>query len=193
MQVTIVYKLSQHFKLYPPGTPVKVVEPYQMLGEVQLDLQAAMGLDVVALRGTKTMFGYKREAWKPWTTFDGTPVLVPGSFNTDPEADGSILMYPEGDKTAPPSTRMPQGGWYFDAITHQEALDDDNLKLADNVEELVPITAEELAYFGREADRLYHETDKAILADFGGTSFGDIAMELATDHIRLAGGWAIIL
>lgn len=90
MQVTIVYRLRQHFKLDPPGTPVKVIEPYQMLGEVQPDLQEAMGLDVVGLRGTKTMFGYKREDWKPWTTFDGTSVLVPGGFNTDPEPDGSI-------------------------------------------------------------------------------------------------------
>lgn len=176
MQVTVVYRLRQHFKLDPPGTPVKVIEPYQMLGEVQPDLQAALGLDVVGLRGTKTMFGYKREEWKPWTTFDGTPVLVPGGFNTDPEPDGSILMYPEGDKTVPPCARMPQGGWYFDAIAHQEPLDDDNLRLEDNVEEFVPITDEDLAHFGREAERLYNETDKAILADFGGTSFGDIAM-----------------
>ena len=176
MQVTVVYRLRQHFKLDPPGTPVKVIEPYQMLGDVQPDLQAALGLDVVALRGTKTMFGYKKENWKPWTTFDGTPVLVPGGFNTEPEPDGSILMYPEGDKSAPPCARMPQGGWYFDAIAHQEPLDDDNLRLKDNVEEFVPITDEDLAHFGREADRLYRETDKAILADFGGTSFGDVAL-----------------
>ena len=34
MQVGSVYKLRQALELDPPGTPVKVVEPYQMLGEI---------------------------------------------------------------------------------------------------------------------------------------------------------------
>ena len=45
--------------------------------------------------------------WKPWTTFDGTPVLVPGGFNTQPEPNGDILMHPDGDRSVPPSGRMP--------------------------------------------------------------------------------------
>jgi hypothetical protein len=40
----------------------------------------------------------------------------------------------------------------------------------------VPITDENLEYLAREAERLYTETDKAILANFGGTAFGDIAL-----------------
>jgi len=35
----IVYRLRQALKLDPPDTPVKVVEPYQMLGEVGEDLR----------------------------------------------------------------------------------------------------------------------------------------------------------
>ena len=34
MDVSSVYKLRQALKLDPPGTPVKVTEPYQMLGEI---------------------------------------------------------------------------------------------------------------------------------------------------------------
>jgi hypothetical protein len=81
MHVSIVYKLRQAQGLDAPGTPVKVVEPYQMLGEIKPDLMAAIGADVAGLRPTKTMFGFKTEGWKPWTMFDGTPVLVPGKFN----------------------------------------------------------------------------------------------------------------
>jgi hypothetical protein len=92
MQVSTVYAIRQALKLDPPGTPVKVVEPYQMLGEVRPDLIAALGIDVVGLGKPQTLFGFKNEGWKPWTTFDGTPVLVPEAFNTDPEPDGSILM-----------------------------------------------------------------------------------------------------
>ena len=120
MQVSCVYKLRQALGLDKPGTPVKVIEPYQMLGEIAPDLQDALGIDVVGLGGPNTMFGFPLTDWKPWTTFDGTPVLVPGGFNTDPEPNGDILMYPEGDKSVPPSGRMPKGGFYFDSITRQE-------------------------------------------------------------------------
>jgi hypothetical protein len=180
MHVSSVYRLRQALKLDPPGTPVKVIEPYQMLGEIKPDLIAALGVDVVPLTMPKTLFGFKNENWRPWTFFDGTPVLVPEGFNTDPEPNGDILMYPEGDRSAPPSGRMPAGGFYFDAIIRQPPLDEASLRPEDNLEEFGPISAEELAYLKAEAERLWQETDKAILASFGGTSFGDIALVPAT-------------
>jgi hypothetical protein len=180
MHVSVVYGLRQALGLDAPGTPVKVVEPYQMLGEIAPDLIDALGVDVVSLGAPTTMFGFKNEGWKPWTTFDGTPVLVPEGFNTEPEPDGDLLMYPEGDQSAPPSGRMPSGGWYFDAIVRQPPIDEANLNVEDNLEEFTPISDDVLAYFAREADRLYTQTDKAILANFGGTAFGDIALVPAT-------------
>ena len=176
MHVSTVYQLRQGLKLDPPGTPVEVIEPYQMLGTIKPDLMEALGVDVLPLMSKKTMFGFENEGWKPWTLFDGTPVLVPAAFNTEPEANGDILMYPEGDKSAPPSARMPRDGFYFDAIIRQEPLDDANLDVADNLEEFAPLSDAELEYFAREADRIYRETDKAILASFGGTDFGDQAL-----------------
>lgn len=176
MHVSIVYKLRQALGLDAPGTPVKVVEPYQMLGEIKPDLQAALGVDVATVRGPRTMFGFKNEGWKLWTTFDGTPVLVPAGFNTDPEPNGDILMYPEGDKSAPPSGRMPKNGWYFDSVIRQGPIDDDNLNPEDNLEEFKPISDEDLAYYQVEVQRLYEKTDQAIFADFGFTGFGDIAL-----------------
>jgi hypothetical protein len=176
MHVSIVYKLRQALKLDPPGTPVKVVEPYQMLGEIKPDLQDALGVDVATLRGPKTMFGFKREGWKPWEMFDGTPVLVPAGFNTEPDPNGDILMYPEGDKSVSPSGRMPKNGWYFDSIMRQEPIDEANLNPEDNLEEFEPISDEDLEYYRQETEQLYTETDKAIFADFGFTGFGDVAL-----------------
>jgi hypothetical protein len=176
MQVDTVYQLRQALGLDAPGTPVKVVEPYQMLGEIKPDLMDALGIDVIGLGKPSTMFGFKNEGWKPWTTFAGTPVLVPEGFNIDPDEDGDILMYPEGDKSVPPSGRMPKGGFYFDSVPRQLPLDDNHLKLEDNLEEFSPIADEDLAYLGREAERIWTETDKAVLANFGGTAFGDIAL-----------------
>ena len=176
MHVSSVYKLRQALALDPPGTPVKVAEPYQMLGEIQPDLMDALGVDVIGLGSRSTMFGFPLDNWKPWTFFDGTPVLVPGDFNTLPEPNGDILMYPEGDRSAQPSGRMPAGGFYFDAIVRQYHFDDNQLDPADNLEEFQPISTDELAYYDAEANRLFTQTDKAILGNFGGTGFGDIAL-----------------
>jgi len=175
MHVSSVYKLRQAFSLDPPGTPVKVVEPYQMLGEIAPDLMNVLGVDVVGLGGPRTLFGFRNENWREWTLFDGTPVLVPEAFNTDPEPNGDILMYPEGDKTAPPSGRMPKGGFYFDTIVRQEPLDDASLNVEDNLQEFGPISDADLEHFRNEAERL-RATDRAILANFGGAAFGDIAL-----------------
>ncbi len=176
MQVDTVYALRQALRLDAPGTPVKVTEPYQMLGEIKPDLMDALGIDVVGLGMPKTLFGFRNEGWKPWQTFQGTPVLVPEGFNTEPDENGDILIYPEGDKSVPPSGRMPKGGFYFDSIIRQPALDDAHLNVEDNLEEFAPISDADLEHLRRELDRLYDGTDKAILANFGGTGFGDIAL-----------------
>lgn len=176
MHVSSVYHLRQTLGLDSVGTPVKVTEPYQMLGEIKPDLIDALGVDVIGLGGRRTMFGFENKDWKPWTLFDGTPVLVPAAFNTEPEPNGDILMYPEGDRSAPPSGRMPRGGFYFDTIVRQDPIDDDKLNVEDNLQEFGPISDGDLQYFAGEADRLHRETDKAILANFGGMAFGDIAL-----------------
>ena len=176
MHVNSVYALRQALGLDAPGTPVKVSEPYQMLGEIAPDLQSALGVDVVGLGGRRNFFGWENTDWKPWTTVQGVPVLVPGAFNTEVEANGDLLQYPEGDRTVPPSGRMPQGGWYHDSIIRQPEIDDATLDPMDNIQEFGPISDGDLAYFRSETERIRRETDKGILANFGGTAFGDIAL-----------------
>lgn len=139
-------------------------------------MKEALGVDVAGVLGPKNFFGFKNKGWKPWTTFDGTPVLVPEKFNTEVADDGDLYMYPEGDKSVPPSARMPEGGYYFDALNRQQSVDDDNLNVEDNLQEFGPISEEELQYFEKEVEKVYNETDQAIFASFGGTSFGDIAL-----------------
>ncbi len=175
MHATSVYLLRQALRLDPPGTPVKVIEPYQLLGEIKPDLIDALGVDILPLPGPRTMFGFPNENWKPWTFFDGTPLLVPEGFNTVPEPSGELLMYPEGDKSVPPSGKMPAGGFFFDSIVRQLPIDEARLDPEDNLEEFGPISVADLDYFAREADRL-SQTGQAVLANFGGTAFGDIAL-----------------
>jgi len=175
-QVSVIANLRQTLGLDRPGEPVKVVDPYQMLGEVAADLLDMLGIDTVNLLGPKNHFGFANTDWKPWRTFDGTDVLVPGKFNTEPEPNGDILQYPQGDKSAPASGRMPKGGYYFDAIVRQEPIDEAKLDPADNLEEFVPISDEDLKIYEQRAQKLYDNTDLAIAAGFPGTAFGDIAL-----------------
>lgn len=174
MCVSTVYQLRQALKLDPPGTPVKVIDIVQMLGEIAPDLQDALDVDAVALYGPKSVFGFPLDDWKPWTLFDGTPVLVPGLFNTEPEPNGDILLYPEGDKTAPASGRMPKGGFYFDVISRQQPFREEDLKVEDNLVEYTPVSDATLQHFAVEADRLRSASDRAIVATFGGTFFGSL-------------------
>jgi hypothetical protein len=175
MHVSSVYLLRQALGLDAPGAPVKIVEPYQLLGEIAPDLMDALGVDIAPLPGPRTMFGFANDDWRPWTTFDGTPALVPAGFNIDPEENGDILMYPEGDRAAPPSGRMPAGGYYFDAIIRQPPIDDASLDPADNLQEFGPISEADLAHYAREAAAA-RAGERAVLANFGGTAFGDIAL-----------------
>jgi hypothetical protein len=75
---------------------------------------------------------------------------------------------------------MPAGGWYFDTIVRQPPIDDENLNVEENLEEFGPIADEELEHLGREAERLSADAGRdgprGILANFGGTAFGDIAL-----------------
>ena len=116
IHASVVYQLRQHLGLDTPGTPVKVVDVYQMLGEVKPDLQDALGIDTVCLHGTGTMFGFPAVDFKEWKLHDGTPLLVPVDFNTEYEPNGDLLQYPEGDKTVPASGHMPTGGYFLSLI-----------------------------------------------------------------------------
>ena len=174
-----VYKIRQSLGLDEPGTPVKVIDPFQMLGEVAPDLREALGIDTTGIFKSTNMFGFKNEDWKRWTMFDGTPVLVPGDFNTEPDENGDILMYPEGDKSAPPSGRMPKGGYYFDAIVRQEPFEEDELDPEDNLQEFGPIPEGEMSYLERQARDL-RDSGLAVIGTFADAGFGDIAKVPAT-------------
>jgi len=176
IHVSVVYALRQHFGLDDPGTPVKVVEPYQMLGEIKDDLCNVLGIDTVSLHGTGTMFGYPAIEFKEWTLHDGTPVRVPNGFNTEYEPNGDLLQYPENNRSAGPSARIPEGGYFFDAIIRQPEIDEDNLDPADNLEEFGPVAVDELAIYGERANQLYSETDRALFCTFDGLTFGDVAL-----------------
>ncbi len=160
-----------------PDYRVKIIEPYQMLGEIDDELLEALGIDVVGKMPRTTIFGTVNTDWKPFTLFDGTEVLVSGDFNvTVEEATGDLLMYPEGDTTLAPSGRMPKGGYFFDSIVRQAPIDDDKLDPADNLQEFGLLSEEDLAYFQTAADWFDERAESGAVLVIPGSAFGDVAL-----------------
>jgi len=173
IHAVMVEKLREYYGL--EKKPVKIIEPYQMLGELDTDLIREMNIDVVGLGGEKNMFGIPNRDWKLHRTFWGQEVLFPGESNFTYNGNGDMLVHPEGDTSVPPSAIMPKTGYFFDAIERQEPIDDSTLKVEDNLEEFGRITDHDLEFW-RDQIRTIEGSDKAVLANLGGTALGDIAL-----------------
>ncbi|MFW6180482.1 MAG: uroporphyrinogen decarboxylase family protein [Spirochaetota bacterium] len=159
------------------GGAVRVYDPYQMLAEVEEEVKQALGVDTCGVQLPVTMFGYRNEDWKPFTLFDGTEVLVSGNFTYDVDERGDILQYPRGDRSAPPSGRMPRGGYYFDTIVRQEPIDEAKLDPREWVEQTYSLyTDEDLRYLEETSRWCFENTDYALVGNFWGAGFGDIAV-----------------
>lgn len=173
MHVKCVIGLRDHYGL--EKRLVKVHEPYQMLGWIDDDLQTVLGLDVEGVYGPDTMFGYPNENWTPWRMDDGTEVLMSGNFRTTKDENGDTLVFPGGDRSVPPSGRLPKNGFFFDTIIRQEPIDEARLDPEDNLQEFGPVSGETLDHFERESRRAA-ATGRGLIASFGGTALGDIAL-----------------
>jgi hypothetical protein len=179
MHCSVVEGLRDYYGL--EKHPVFINEPYQMLGEVEDDLKEALGVDTDAIYPRSTIFGFDLTGEKEWRTPWGQVVRVPAGFVTSTADNGDQLIYPKGDTTAPPSGRMPTNGYFFDSIIRQEPIDDDNLNVQDNLEEFAPLEQVDLDYFAGEVARLRDSAgrdrpERGVMANFGGTALGDIAL-----------------
>ena len=155
--------------------PIRVTDPYQMLGEVDTELINIIGIDVIGAKGKKNSFGvFNHKSFIEYTTPWGQKVLVPVGFNTTTDEKGDVLMYPEGDISAQPSGRMPKTGYFFDAIIRQQTIEEDKLDPQDNLEEYGLVSENDLDYW-KETTMNARATGKAVIAGLGGTALGDIA------------------
>jgi hypothetical protein len=173
MHVACVIALREHYGL--EKRLVKVHEPYQMLGWIDEDLQEVLGLDVEGVWGYETLFGFPNQNWKPWRMDDGREVLVSGHFQVARDTNGDTLIYPRGDTSVPPSARLPKNGFFFDTIVRQEPIDEARLDPRDNLEEFGPVPGTALDYYD-ESSRRAAASGRGVIANFGGTALGDIAL-----------------
>ena len=172
IHILIVEKLRKYYGL--DRHPVKVIEPYQMLGEIDSDLIGAMEIDVIGLFGEKNMFGVENTDWQPHKTLWGQEVLFPSNFRYTYNNNGDILMYPGGDTSARPGAMMPKSGYFFDALERQGPINEITL-VDDNLEEFGEISDRDLEYWKTQVESADTES-KAVMASLGGTALGDIAL-----------------
>jgi len=175
IHVSAVHRLRQRL-LGEPDHRVKVIEPYQMLGEVDDRLREALGIDVIGMLSRRSMFGTEGRDWKPFTLFDGTPCLVPGQFNVTRAPDGGWYIYAEGDTSVPPSGFMPEGAYFFDSTVRQDPIVEETLDPADNLEEFGLLSPADLDHYRQLAAWRDARPDAGAILVVPGTGFGDIAL-----------------
>ena len=159
------------------GAVSRVYDPFQMLGVVEEPVKKTLGVDTFGIELPTTIFGYRNEKWKRFTLFDGTEVEISGHFQYDVLPGGDIVQYPKGDRSAPPSGRMPQGGFYFDSIVRQEPIDESRLDPREWVEQSYSLyTEEELRFLEQTSLTWYESSDYSLVGNFWGAGFGDIAL-----------------
>ncbi len=155
---------------------VKIIDPVQMLAEVELEVIEKLGIDTIGLWLPTNALGFKNENWKSWSLFDGTQVLVPEKFYTRSDEEGNLYIFPQGDSSVPPCAKMPRDGHYFDLLIRQEPFVEKDLNPEEWVNQQYSVLSEEtLTYLERKADELYKNTNLCIVGGFINASFGDIS------------------
>ena len=100
---------------------------------------------------------------------------MPGRFNTTRDANGDLLIYPEGDTSAPPSGRMPTSGFFFDTIVRQDPIVEERLDFADNTEEFALLSGDDIEHYKTEIEDV-SRSGRAVVVTFPGGGLGDIAL-----------------
>ncbi len=159
-----------------PEKPVRIQDPFQLLGMVEEDVRKALKIDVVGLYGPYNFFGFRNDRWKKWVSRQGIEVEVGGDFNTTVDAAGNTYMHPRGDLSARPSAVLPANGFYFDNIVRAEPVDEDHLSGREDFrEQFARYSDEELEFFRTNAEDLYNNTEYGLILNFAGAAIGDAA------------------
>jgi uroporphyrinogen-III decarboxylase len=171
-----------------PVTVPKAYDTFQMLAQIDDDFRRLLGVDAVGLALPYTVFGYRNEGWKPFRMPDGTGVLVSRHFVADALPDGSLVQYPRGDRSYPPSGRMAADGFYFDVLYRQSPFDEKSLDAKRWVEETYGLCRDEdLRYLEEQSRWLRANTDYAVVADLNPAGFGGFVAMVAP-HVGRPGG-----
>jgi uroporphyrinogen-III decarboxylase len=155
--------------------PVEIFELLQFVAKVDDDVRYKLGVDIAPLPYPVDSNGLTCRELIPFSTPNGIPTLIAKGNEWDVLEDGSVVMYPSGDRNYPPSTRMLADGMFFDNIAERlPDLDEDNLRpLEDFKDDFSVIPGDIAEMLEKESRRIYTETDFAICGQFPGALLGD--------------------
>ena len=171
IHVKMIAELRRYYGL--EDRPVKVVDPSQMLGEVDDELVQLWNIDTIRVAGRTDGYGHLQENFVdkrlPW----GQTVLLPQAFKMK-EEQGHTYVFPQGDSTCSPTAVMPEGGYFFNVIERAPTVEiDAELNIEDNLEEFVLLKEADLFYWKNALEKA-RATGRAVVANIGGTAIGDI-------------------
>ncbi len=143
----------------PTNRLPRIFDTYQMLAEIEQDLVERFGADCVALNRPAVAFGLRNQDWKPFDFHGGLRAEVPGGFNPEPDGQGGLVLERDGQ----PIAAMPAEGFYFDRLEKYPGATHPDLShwRAPRLEKAT------LEHFQMQAEALFHNTDKAIIAAMG--------------------------
>lgn len=143
--------------------PFRVFDTYQMLAEVEQRIADRFGNDCIALNRKRVAFGVANERWKSWRprpdVEEAFEVLVPGGFEPVRSESGGWVLKRDGEVIA----EMPAGGFYFDRYEPYPGATHPDL----DTWEAPRLSAADIDHYGRTAETLFEQTDKAIVMPLG--------------------------
>ena len=144
IHVSCVAALRDHFGL--EKRPVKVHEPFQMLGLLDEDLKQVLGIDVEGVFRRRDDVRLREQGLEDRGISTVLKCLSPGMFNTTVGENGDILIYPAG-RPVGRAERADAQGISLLRRDHPPDItfDDDHLNVEDNVEEFQPLDESDLA------------------------------------------------
>lgn len=153
IHVQTISRLRRHYGLL--RNPIRIIEPFQMLGEVGWEMADSIGIDVLGAWNKNNVFGFGNHApFKEWKTPWGQRVMVPFQFQTSKDSNGDILIHPQGDLTQAACAKMQKDGFSFEKIGSTMAVNNPDV---------------DLEHWQVEVDKAYY-SGKAVVADFGITT-----------------------
>lgn len=169
---SLVAELRDHFGL--AKRLVKVPDISSCIGWIDEDLAGTLGCSVAMALPIGSTYGNPVGEWKEWRAPWGQDILVPEGFGFRREANGDVLVYPQGDVTVPASGRMPASSFFTDAIIRPTDFDEDHPNPRDNAEEYKILDSAAVARIVANC-RQARASGRAVTLSIPGTSIGDIA------------------
>lgn len=173
ISATAYYHLRKALGL--PAGAVTIYDLLQFTALVEDDLREVIGIDTKPLPYPVDIAGCGGNEQQLFTAPNGTPAYISRQNAWDVRPDGSVVLYPGGDKTAEPSLRMLKDGMYFDNLVERiPDFDEDHLTPAEDFkDDFSEITDETARYLETESRKLYEETEYAIIGSCPMAGLGD--------------------